>query len=95
MAFTRWLVLSGLAVVAILAVGTSHQMPSGGGEVAVPSWAHVAPEQIAEARKYGVPVAFENCIGMRFVLVPAGTFTMGSPETEEGGSRTRCSTRWC
>ena len=29
-------------------------------EVEVPSWAHVAPEQIAEAKKHGVPVAFEN-----------------------------------
>jgi formylglycine-generating enzyme required for sulfatase activity len=50
----------------------------------VPSWAKVAPEQIEAARKAGVPVAFENSIGMRFVLIPAGTFTMGSPETEEG-----------
>ena len=49
MAFTRWLVLSGLAVVAILVVGPHHGGPVGGPEVAVPSWAHVAPEQIAEA----------------------------------------------
>ena len=53
-------------------------------EVEVPSWAHVAPEQIAEAKKHGVPVAFENDLGMRFVLIPAGTFLMGSPEDEEG-----------
>jgi len=53
-------------------------------EVEVPSWAHVAPEQIAEAKKHGVPVAFENDLGMRFVLIPAGTFLMGSPEGEEG-----------
>jgi len=45
----------------------------------VPPWAHVAPEQIAEAEKYGVPVAFENALGMRFVLIPAGTFWMGIP----------------
>jgi len=50
----------------------------------VPSWAKVAPEQIAEAKKHGVPVAFENDLGMRFVLIPAGTFLMGSPEDEEG-----------
>lgn len=30
-----------------------------------------------------VPAAFENAIGMRFVLVPAGRFPMGSPESEE------------
>ena len=50
----------------------------------VPSWAKVAPEQIAEAKKHGVPVAFENDLGMRFVLIPAGTFLMGSPKDEEG-----------
>ena len=50
----------------------------------VPAWAKVAPEQIAEAEKHGVPVAFENDLGMRFVLIPAGTFLMGSPEGEEG-----------
>lgn len=50
----------------------------------VPGWAKVAPEQIAEAQKRGVPVAFENDIGMRFVLIPAGTFLMGSPRAEEG-----------
>jgi formylglycine-generating enzyme required for sulfatase activity len=44
----------------------------------------VAPEQIQAAKEHGVPVAFENDIGMRFVLIPAGAFSMGSPETEEG-----------
>jgi formylglycine-generating enzyme required for sulfatase activity len=33
-----------------------------------------------------MPAAFENAIGMRFVLVPAGTFTMGSPASEESRS---------
>ena len=51
----------------------------------VASWAKVSPEQEAAAKAAGVPVAFENRVGMRFVLVPAGTFTMGSPESEEGG----------
>ncbi len=50
----------------------------------VPAWAKVAPEQIAEGEKHGVRVAFENDLGMRFVLIPAGTFLMGSPEDEEG-----------
>jgi len=49
-----------------------------------PAWAEVSPAQIAEAELYGVPVAFEIPRGMRFVLVPSGTFTMGSP-TDEGG----------
>lgn len=53
----------------------------------VPCWAKVAPEQLDAAKKAGVPVAFENSIGMRFVLIPAGTFTMGSPEGEKGRER--------
>jgi len=58
--------------------------PSSAPEVEVPSWAHVAPVQIAAAGKHGVPVAFENELGMRFVLIPPGTFAMGSPKGEEG-----------
>ncbi len=47
-----------------------------------PAWAGVSPEQIAEAEALGVPVAFENSLGMRFVLIPAGTFRMGSTQDE-------------
>jgi formylglycine-generating enzyme required for sulfatase activity len=68
-----------LVLVAVAACG-----PDEAPQVEVPSWAHVAPEQIAEAKKHSVPVAFENDLRMRFVLIPAGTFLMGSPEDEEG-----------
>ncbi len=51
---------------------------------AVPAWARVADVQRVEARRLGVPVAFENPQGMRFVLVPSGTFLMGSPPDEPG-----------
>ncbi len=51
----------------------------------VPEWANVTPEQIAESKKHGVPVAFENHLGMRFVLIPAGTFVMGSPQSTRPG----------
>jgi formylglycine-generating enzyme required for sulfatase activity len=44
----------------------------------VSSWAKVSPEQEAAAKKLGVPVGFENDVGMRFVLIPAGKFKMGS-----------------
>jgi serine/threonine-protein kinase len=50
----------------------------------VPEWARVSREQVLEARRIGVPVAFENPLGMRFVLVPGGTFEMGSPPGEPG-----------
>ena len=47
----------------------------------VPSWAKVSPEQRAAAKKLGVPVALENSVGMRFVLIPPGTFMMGSRDS--------------
>ncbi len=49
----------------------------------VPEWAKVSAQQAAEAKRLGVPVAFENGIGMRFVLIPAGRFLMGSPPDEK------------
>jgi formylglycine-generating enzyme required for sulfatase activity len=33
---------------------------------------------LAEAERWAVPVAWENELGMKFVLIPAGTFEMGS-----------------
>lgn len=47
-----------------------------------PEWAHVSDVQQAEAARLGIPVAIENTLGMRFVLIPAGSFTMGLPEAE-------------
>ncbi len=44
-------------------------------------WAKVSPEQIATAKELGVPVGFENSVGMRFVLIPAGKFRMGSRDS--------------
>jgi len=55
----------------------------------VPSWANVSPEQLAAAKRLGVPVAFENSVGMRFVLIPAGTFMMGSRDSAAEVAR-RC-----
>ena len=40
--------------------------------------------QEAWARYLGVPVEYENSIGMKFRLIPPGEFVMGSPETEQG-----------
>ena len=40
--------------------------------------------QVATAQALGVPVSFTNDLGIRFVLVPAGTFLMGSPKEEAG-----------
>ena len=46
-----------------------------------PPWAKVSPAQVEAAQKLGVPVAFENSLGMRFVLIPPGKFLMGSRDT--------------
>ncbi len=40
--------------------------------------------QEAWARHLGVPVEYTNGIGMRFVIIPPGEFTMGSPDGEVG-----------
>ena len=44
----------------------------------VPGWAKASSAQVSEAQRLRVPVAFTNSIGMKFVLIPPGTFTMGS-----------------
>jgi formylglycine-generating enzyme required for sulfatase activity len=49
-----------------------------------PSWAKTSSEQDEYAEAQGLPVALENSIGMRFVLIPPGKFTMGSPDGETG-----------
>ncbi len=48
------------------------------------AWWPVTPAQKAHAVEKQVVVAFENDIGMRFALVPPGSFTMGSPASEPG-----------
>ena len=49
----------------------------------ISTWAKVSPAQMAAAKKLGVPVAFENSFGMRFVLIPPGEFMMGAKETPD------------
>jgi len=45
-----------------------------------------AEEQPPEAATCGQPKEVVNTIGMKLVLIPAGTFTMGSPASEKGRS---------
>ncbi len=47
------------------------------------AWVKVSKAQEAAAKKLGVPVALTNSVGMRFVLIPAGEFTMGSADSVE------------
>ena len=82
---TRWILILAVLLAVALAVHTLWDTDRGGTPaVDVPSWARVAPEQIEEAQRHGVPLAFENDLGMRFVLIPAGTFRMGSSQLEAG-----------
>ena len=73
-----------LALLALLLASCGDAPTPPAGALPRPEGAQFAPEQIAEAKKHGVPVTFENELGMRFVLIPAGTFRMGSPEDEAG-----------
>jgi sulfatase modifying factor 1 len=47
------------------------------------AWVKVSKAQEAAAKKLGVPVALTNSNGVRFVLIPAGTFKMGSQDSVE------------
>ena len=71
-----------LGPLGLVACGEGPRPPVASPAAGVPQWAKVAPRQLAEARALHVPVAFENDLGMRFVLIPAGTFVMGSPLQE-------------
>ena len=75
-----------LAMVGVAACGGEPRLPPLPTWVPVASvpWARVSREQIDAARQLGVPVAFENRWGMRFVLIPPGSFQMGSPQDEPG-----------
>jgi len=65
-----------VALAAVLAVTALSRVAA-----QTPPWAKVSPAQVEAAQKLGVPVAFENSLGMRFVLIPAGKFLMGSRDT--------------
>ena len=62
--------------------GADEDNPPDGGAT-VPEWAKVSREQIEAAAKLKIPVAKEVDLGgevkMKFVLIPAGEFMMGSP----------------
>jgi formylglycine-generating enzyme required for sulfatase activity len=49
---------------------------------AMPAEPSATPE--AESKRVGLPASFENELGMRFVLVPAGVLDVGSPADEPG-----------
>ena len=82
--FLALALLFSVAVTACGESGTAPAKPSPPRTDAILDWAKVSTEQIAAAEKSKVPVAVENSIGMRFVLIPAGRFTMGSPSAEKG-----------
>jgi formylglycine-generating enzyme required for sulfatase activity len=42
------------------------------------TWSNIAPEQLAEAERLGIPAMFMDGRGVRFVLIPGGTHTIGS-----------------
>ena len=69
-------------VAATAASGDARSRPAP--QTKIPSWSKVSKEQIAAAKKLGVPVAFANAVGMKFVLCPAGEFMMGSADKEVG-----------
>jgi formylglycine-generating enzyme required for sulfatase activity len=67
------------ALLLLAACGQEHER-----RAAVPSWAHVNPLQVGAAQRRGWPVALENDLGMRFVLLPPGQFLMGPRSSDDG-----------
>ncbi len=62
-----------VAIISLIRLGSTAAQTS--------AWAKVSDEQVAAAKELGVPVAFENSVGMRFVLIPPGTFLMGARDS--------------
>ena len=82
-----------LLMAALAALGPAcgdHPAPTVPVAISVPvegaPWARVGAAQVEAARQAGVPVAFENASGLRFVFVPPGSFEMGAETT--GGAHT-------
>lgn len=86
----RWRPLAVLAAVAVMAAVGLLILLGSRGHITPPEerpgtpWWDVAAEQRAYAAQANLPAHFENGQGQRLVLIPPGTFTMGSPETEPG-----------
>ena len=82
------LVLGGATLTLVIGIGrsASRHAPPAPTWIALPEmpWARISQAQLDASMRLGVPVAMENEWGMRFVLIPAGTFSMGSPEREKG-----------
>ena len=65
-----------------LAAGTAHSQPPPGRAVGPFDADRAREHQEAWAEHLGLPVETTNDIGMVFVLIPPGEFTMGSPEAD-------------
>ena len=48
---------------------------------------------IVDVKDGDIPSTYTNSLGQTFSLIPAGTFTMGSPRTNREGTVMRRSTR--
>ena len=68
------------AVLLVAACGAEERPPT----AAHPPEDALAHQQREVGARYGVPTTFVNDLGMRFVLVPPGSFSMGSPASEGG-----------
>jgi eukaryotic-like serine/threonine-protein kinase len=83
------LVLSSLAAFVLSGCGDpdapAASTPRLVADAPVPGWPEPSAEQKAAAERLKVPASFEEpTTGLRFLLVPGGTFRMGSPDDEAG-----------
>ena len=73
-----------LPSVLLLALASGISASCEDGDSARPAASTPAGEQAAEVERTGWPLELTNDLGQRFRLIPADTFTMGSPEAERG-----------
>ena len=71
-----------LVLAAVLASGLAFSCE--GGDAGAPAPSSPADLQAAEVERTGWPLEFSNDLGLRFRLIPAATFVMGSAEDEAG-----------
>jgi formylglycine-generating enzyme required for sulfatase activity len=72
-----------MRLIALLLIAADNQPPPAAPKFPFDA-ATAARYQKDYARRLDVPVEFTNELGMTFVLVPPGTFLMGTPEDEPG-----------
>ena len=85
----NWVIAMLLGIVSMASASCSETPVARGGKDANMTRVNDAPRAETDnnenAKADGPAASVENSLGMKFVLIPSGKFTMGSPVSETGG----------